>query len=335
MEPISKLNQSGQSRNKYPDNSIDTCVTRYSIFGNHSTFNWGEGAFEDMVNDLNKHTQEYSNVQESFKTPEDEDDDQIHFRIKSEGGDEMDDSSLHDSHFEIEVKPAWLQKELWNINPTKEKVTNQNLIEVEHLHFNSEFRLNKKLYTQVQSKSSLSIEMPDVDLSDWESARWNNHPNSDIESLTSSFCANDSDGAKFILYQNIDESTLNSKIEKKKKEAEWNFRDPYAKFSESWLLTAKNIDDINKRDESTKNKNEFQNFKPEGTKTQSESKPRIRQRTKLSTSGESSSSKPMDLSKRRDVINKTILRMIRRFFTQTYKSEIEGKYQNTEEIVKG
>jgi hypothetical protein len=65
-----------------------------------------------MVNDLNKHTQEYSNVQESFKTPEDEDDDQIHFRIKSEGGDEMDDSSLHDSHFEIEVKPAWLQKEL-------------------------------------------------------------------------------------------------------------------------------------------------------------------------------------------------------------------------------
>ena len=35
----------------------------------------------------------------------------------------------------------------------------------------------------------------------------------------------------------------------------------------------------------------------------------------------------MDLSKRRDVINKTILRMIRRFFTQTYKSEIEGKYQ--------
>lgn len=44
-----------------------------------------------------------------------------------------------------------------------------------------------------------------------------------------------------------------------------------------------------------------------------------RKRTKLKSSGEGSSAYAMDLSKRRDVVNKTILRILRRFFTTKLK----------------
>lgn len=54
----------------------------------------------------------------------------------------------------------------------------------------------------------------------------------------------------------------------------------------------------------------------------------IRKRTKLKSSGESSSSEPMDLSKRRDVVNKTILRVVRRYFTSKFKATIDMKYGN-------
>lgn len=44
-----------------------------------------------------------------------------------------------------------------------------------------------------------------------------------------------------------------------------------------------------------------------------------RKRTKLRSSGEGSSAYAMDLSKRRDVVNKTILRILRRFYTTKLK----------------
>ena len=54
----------------------------------------------------------------------------------------------------------------------------------------------------------------------------------------------------------------------------------------------------------------------------------MRKRTKLKSSGESSSSEPMDLSKRRDVVNKTILRVVRRYFSATFKASLDIKYGN-------
>lgn len=54
----------------------------------------------------------------------------------------------------------------------------------------------------------------------------------------------------------------------------------------------------------------------------------VRKRTKLRSSGESSSAEPMDLSKRRDVVNKTILRVVRRFFSNKFKESLPHKYQN-------
>lgn len=44
-----------------------------------------------------------------------------------------------------------------------------------------------------------------------------------------------------------------------------------------------------------------------------------RKRTKLRSSGEGSSAYAMDLSKRRDVVNKTILRVLRRYLTTKLK----------------
>lgn len=57
----------------------------------------------------------------------------------------------------------------------------------------------------------------------------------------------------------------------------------------------------------------------------------IRKRTKLKSSGESSSSEPMDLAKRRDVVNKTILRVVRRYFTSKFKNAVDMKYGNPSE----
>lgn len=54
----------------------------------------------------------------------------------------------------------------------------------------------------------------------------------------------------------------------------------------------------------------------------------VRRRTKLKSSGESSSAEPMDLSKRRDVVNKTILRVVRRFFASEFKATLDCKYGN-------
>lgn len=47
-----------------------------------------------------------------------------------------------------------------------------------------------------------------------------------------------------------------------------------------------------------------------------------RKRTKLLSSGESSSIENIDLARRRDVVNKTILRVLRRYFSQRFKKNV-------------
>lgn len=58
----------------------------------------------------------------------------------------------------------------------------------------------------------------------------------------------------------------------------------------------------------------------------------LRKRTKLRLSGESSSAEAMDLSKRRDVVNKTILRVLRRYLTNQFKSFLSSKFTTGEEV---
>lgn len=57
----------------------------------------------------------------------------------------------------------------------------------------------------------------------------------------------------------------------------------------------------------------------------------VRRRTKLKSSGESSSAEPMDLSRRRDVVNKTILRVLRRYLANQFKNLITTKYVSIQE----
>lgn len=62
----------------------------------------------------------------------------------------------------------------------------------------------------------------------------------------------------------------------------------------------------------------------------------IRKRTKLLSSGESSSKDIIDLATRRDVVNKTILRVLRRYLTQKLKEctpvETDGKQNKREKF---
>lgn len=66
------------------------------------------------------------------------------------------------------------------------------------------------------------------------------------------------------------------------------------------------------------------NPRPEGSS--------VRKRTKLRSSGESSSVHAIDLSKRRDVVNKTILRVLRRYLAQEFKTLVPQQYEDKEEI---
>lgn len=74
----------------------------------------------------------------------------------------------------------------------------------------------------------------------------------------------------------------------------------------------------NKRDKKLQEKKKELRCTLRNPKNEEGPKPSVRRRTKLLSSGESSSTEPMDLSKRRDVVNKTILRMIRRYFSNKY-----------------
>jgi hypothetical protein len=53
----------------------------------------------------------------------------------------------------------------------------------------------------------------------------------------------------------------------------------------------------------------------------------VRKRTKLLSSGESSSKNTINLATRRDVVNKTILRVLRRYLTTKFKNEVEPVYE--------
>jgi hypothetical protein len=53
----------------------------------------------------------------------------------------------------------------------------------------------------------------------------------------------------------------------------------------------------------------------------------IRKRTKLLSSGDSSSKNTINLATRRDVVNKTILRVLRRYLTCKFKNEVEQIYE--------
>lgn len=64
------------------------------------------------------------------------------------------------------------------------------------------------------------------------------------------------------------------------------------------------------------------------TKGLKETENTSRKRTKLLSSGANSSKDLVDLAQRRDVVNKTILRIIRRYFTQQFKLMVSVQYEN-------
>ena len=96
---------------------------------------------------------------------------------------------------------------------------------------------------------------------------------------------------------------------------------------EIWIQETKIINSkIKKRQRKLKSKllseNKLNNFTTTLKAGKVWDKPKYKKRTKLLSSGESSSTEEIDLARRRDVVNKTILRILRRYLAQQFKLHV-------------
>lgn len=116
-----------------------------------------------MIRSLNILPVNGSSTQEVPQNPEHLFQNQAHFEFKRDDGKEVSDD-FYDESVEIEVRPDWLQKELFDTqensrNPTNEE---QNLTYQKVTKNSKEFEIEGDLKDLKKSKSQLKIELSEI-----------------------------------------------------------------------------------------------------------------------------------------------------------------------------
>lgn len=255
--------------------------------------------------------------------PRDENLDNIYVQVKGTKEDYGIEFSGFQEDIEINISPAWLQDQIkplrWIKGSTPNTEDSQNQLTA-ITQMNQDEDLITKLQKDDKKDLAGSNEPSDVQMDD------ENSENATIDqkvkvSLTEQNILDQSSENPKVVNSSSKAPTAQGEdpCSQKKSSDDWSKAaegpaktgEPKALLSKKKLRSQKKVDD-SVRNEITKRKI---------------AKP-IRKRTKLKSSGESSSSEPMDLSKRRDVVNKTILRVVRRYFTSKFKATIDMKYGN-------
>lgn len=249
----------------------------------------------------------------------------------------------------IEIKPVWLQKHLsdgrdsWAKSLSSEENIDLNQHSNRHL-VQDGFELNEPMQCENCSESDSGDRRSEfAEENNDELFKWNVV---DVEEIKQSNSVNESiqqsDGESSHQDNNLNGNSVSTSND--------NAGSPLSMAKENqtplcediscesftrtveWNQIENNIGRMKKRIIKSNRKNNEEkrttlrkyNPKPEGSW--------VRKRTKLRSSGESSSVHAIDLSKRRDVVNKTILRVLRRYLTQEFKTLVPQQYEDKEEI---
>ena len=247
---------------------------------------------------------------------QDENLDNIHIEVKS--GTNMDniDLGLHDEELEVDISPAWLHDHLnsvrWKIEEknASEDVQNQNTAITQLNDEDSGLPKDMIVKLEKSKKDQTKDEAEDEDSHSFDSSNEHFINSSNKVRIVESCCKwNKADIEQVVAVPLV--TTTKTKNTHKSSAISKRRRRRGGR--------NKTIENRNK-EESDELENEFKMCSPNSKL--------MRKRTKLKSSGESSSSEPMDLSKRRDVVNKTILRVVRRYFSSTFKASLDIKYGN-------
>ncbi|CAI2362743.1 unnamed protein product [Moneuplotes crassus] len=247
--------------------------------------------------------------------------DNIYVQVKGvEGGCEIDFTISQDD-IEIEVNPAWLQDQINSIkcnNPCNETSDESHNQLTAITNINQDEMLVTKLQKENRKNLADSTESSDVKMQHEDIQS----PRIVEKALSSSFgdCQKEESNEKLKLE--------NSSIKSEKTSSK-------DRNNQGKIGAIKSQDETKESDNPLPKKKLRSQKKIDNSVRKAIAKRRlvkpIRKRTKLKSSGESSSSEPMDLAKRRDVVNKTILRVVRRYFTSKFKKAVDMKYGNPSE----
>lgn len=197
----------------------------------------------------------------------------------------------YDEDHEVDIQPAWLYNEL---NKPTERSVEKNKEEWRQSNTDSskgsETNQDSKLRVNQKEINESNVEMVVEPSKEDDRIRWDlsNDDHNRSEKLTKWVSKQSGDSFEVLSNSQKSENTHNT--------------------SKTDLETP-----MKKRDKKLVRKTKGWNLKTTRKKTESSPHKLPRRRTKLLSSGESSSTEPMDLSKRRDVVNKTILRVLRRY----------------------
>jgi hypothetical protein len=256
--------------------------------------------------------------------------DKCHIEIKNQNL-VLDSSQMHlEEQCELEISAAWLHDK---INPSRWTKIGDEIAKAENHMINKDWTIQtddyiSKLHKEIEQRENSEERPTSTPKISEESSKTKNH-----ESET-----NFLNEADFEIKDET-ESHHSSLVGTIKSDV----------YSEDISSLPKNVPNLCDLKDKTKNKNVKKSIRKRVAKEVTKqklveetkrnlripiirSKPQpaacVRKRTKLRSSGESSSAEPMDLSKRRDVVNKTILRVVRRFFSNKFKESLPHKYQN-------
>ena len=134
-----------------------------------------EADLNDVIKSLNILPVNGSSTQEVLQDPEHSFLNQAHFEFKRDDGKAVSDE-FYDDSVEIEVRPEWLQKELFDTQENSRHPTNedQNLTYQKETKISKEFKSDADLGDLQKAKSQLKIELSEISSSGWVTKRWRN-----------------------------------------------------------------------------------------------------------------------------------------------------------------